>query len=145
MRLSEWLAAASQSSGGGEAFARRAAAKALQELFPDEDPMVFGTIDYGQVETDPFVVTLLAPFTVGLATSTLRHKPRDHRAQPHVAVHVRPWLGVAATMRLTMDGDPEQAPLPLAAQVAEIDLAATRATERAELLAFYEAAAALAK
>jgi hypothetical protein len=146
MRLSEWTKAASTHSGGGESFARRAAGEALQGLFEGQDPMVFGHVEYGQSGNDPFVVTLWAPMSAGLAKATVEHGPhiRPHR-DPHVDVEVQPWVGTAGTVRLAMAGNPEDGPLPVILRIAGAELTSTTRGERGDLLAFYEAVAALAK
>jgi hypothetical protein len=146
MKLTEWRKAATAHAGGGEAYARRIAAEALLDLFGDEDPDVFGRVDYGESGNDPFVVTLWAPMRAGLAKATATHGPhiRPHH-QPHVEVDVQSWVETASTVRLAVEGDPEQAPLPVVVRIAGAELTATTRGDRGDLLAFYQAAAALAK
>jgi len=94
-------------TGGGEQWARRQAARAIQELDPSEaDPIVFGSLSPASADGTGISTTLWTALSIGLATVTVRTDPTGP-TDATIAIAVESWPGIAPTLRLDSAGDPE--------------------------------------
>lgn len=140
MKLSEWSEQSMYGYGPGP-WARQVIVRAITDLNAGEDPVVYTTTDSGTREQPLFTIRVLAALTAGLATASLTTDP-THAQDARISIVIVPWTAIATTLRLEINGDPEER-LPVLVTIGDETIEA-RQDERAALTAFYLEASRLA-